>query len=117
MITNWDIYLRYLRMSTEMFEDLVIKVTPLIQRRDTHLRKCISPSERLSVTLRHLATVPTMWVFLFSRHCNESYTCLCVGPNPNHGYTNFDNFLWSMLTTFQLITLDYWEDVYNKVVV
>lgn len=53
--------------------------------------------------------------YLFSRHCNESYTCLCVGPNPNHGYTNFDNFLWSMLTTFQLITLDYWEDVYNKV--
>ncbi|KAG5346938.1 SCN60 protein, partial [Acromyrmex charruanus] len=51
-----------------------------------------------------------------ARHCNESYTCLCVGPNPNHGYTNFDNFLWSMLTTFQLITLDYWEDVYNKVV-
>ncbi|XP_077281924.1 sodium channel protein 60E isoform X1 [Temnothorax americanus] len=50
-----------------------------------------------------------------ARHCNESYTCLCVGPNPNHGYTNFDNFLWSMLTTFQLITLDYWEDVYNKV--
>lgn len=49
------------------------------------------------------------------RHCNESYTCLCVGPNPNHGYTSFDNFLWSMLTTFQLITLDYWEDVYNKV--
>lgn len=39
-----------------MFEDLVIKLTPLIQRRDTHLRESISPSERLSVTLRHLAT-------------------------------------------------------------
>ncbi|KAG8310964.1 Sodium channel protein 60E [Homalodisca vitripennis] len=38
-----------------------------------------------------------------------------VGENPNHGYTNFDNFLWSMLTTFQLITLDYWENVYNMV--
>ncbi|CAG5099653.1 Similar to NaCP60E: Sodium channel protein 60E (Drosophila melanogaster), partial [Cotesia congregata] len=50
-----------------------------------------------------------------ARHCKENYTCLCVGPNPNHGYTNFDSFLWSMLTTFQLITLDYWEDVYNKV--
>ncbi|XP_053598439.1 sodium channel protein 60E isoform X2 [Microplitis demolitor] len=50
-----------------------------------------------------------------ARHCNENFTCLCVGPNPNHGYTNFDSFLWSMLTTFQLITLDYWEDVYNKV--
>nr|XP_037873383.1 voltage-dependent cation channel SC1 isoform X2 [Bombyx mori] len=50
-----------------------------------------------------------------ARHCPLHYTCLCVGPNPNHGYTNFDNFLWSMLTTFQLITLDYWENVYNMV--
>lgn len=23
--------------------------------------------------------------------------------------------MWSMLTTFQLITLDYWENVYNMV--
>ncbi|XP_061387450.1 sodium channel protein 60E-like, partial [Musca vetustissima] len=50
-----------------------------------------------------------------ARHCPEGYTCLCVGENPNHGYTNFDNFMWSMLTTFQLITLDYWENVYNMV--
>ncbi|VVC95939.1 unnamed protein product [Leptidea sinapis] len=50
-----------------------------------------------------------------ARHCPADHTCLCVGPNPNHGYTNFDNFLWSMLTTFQLITLDYWENVYNMV--
>lgn len=50
-----------------------------------------------------------------SRHCPTNYTCRCVGDNPNHGYTSFDNFLWSMLTTFQLITLDYWENVYNMV--
>ncbi|KAL9916057.1 na channel protein 60E isoform 2-T2 [Glossina fuscipes fuscipes] len=50
-----------------------------------------------------------------ARHCPEDFTCLCVGENPNHGYTNFDNFMWSMLTTFQLITLDYWENVYNMV--
>ncbi|XP_052566743.1 sodium channel protein 60E isoform X4 [Culex pipiens pallens] len=50
-----------------------------------------------------------------ARHCPPDYTCLCVGENPNHGYTNFDNFMWSMLTTFQLITLDYWENVYNMV--
>lgn len=43
------------------------------------------------------------------------FTCLRIGENPNHGYTNFDNFMWSMLTTFQLITLDYWENVYNMV--
>lgn len=49
------------------------------------------------------------------RHCPVGYVCIGVGPNPNHGYTNFDNFMWSMLTTFQLITLDYWENVYNIV--
>ncbi|XP_066996031.2 sodium channel protein 60E-like [Anabrus simplex] len=50
-----------------------------------------------------------------ARHCPPGYFCVQVGENPNHGYTNFDNFLWSMLTTFQLITLDYWENVYNMV--
>ncbi|GJQ76730.1 hypothetical protein Trydic_g15575 [Trypoxylus dichotomus] len=50
-----------------------------------------------------------------SRHCPTTHTCICTGENPNHGYTSFDNFLWSMLTTFQLITLDYWENVYNMV--
>lgn len=50
-----------------------------------------------------------------AQHCYENFTCLRVGDNPNHGYTSFDNFMWSMLTTFQLITLDYWENVYNMV--
>merc|ERR1739840_49240 len=52
-----------------------------------------------------------------ARVCPEGYSCLPdIGDNPNFGYTSFDNFLWSMLTTFQLITLDYWEDVYNKII-
>jgi len=55
------------------------------------------------------------FVWRFFRHCPPDYVCLRAGPNPNHGFTNFDNFLWSMLTTFQLITLDYWENVYNMV--
>ncbi len=50
------------------------------------------------------------------RSCPHGYTCLGdVGGNPNFGYTSFDNLLWSMLTTFQLITLDYWENIYNMV--
>lgn len=39
-----------------------------------------------------------------------------IGDNPNDGFTSFDNLLWSMLTIFQLITLDVWEDVYNMVI-
>lgn len=38
-----------------------------------------------------------------------------VGGNPNYGYTNFDNFGWALLTSFQLFTLDFWENVYNMV--
>ena len=50
------------------------------------------------------------------RSCPHGFVCLgSIGGNPNYGFTSFDNLLWSMLTTFQLITLDYWEDVYNMV--
>jgi len=43
-------------MDVNTFEYLLKKVTPLIKKQDTHLRESILPSERLSVTLRHLAT-------------------------------------------------------------
>ena len=50
------------------------------------------------------------------RECPPDHVCLPgLGDNPNFGYTNFDTFPWSMLTTFQLITLDYWENIYNMV--
>lgn len=45
-----------LRMSVEEFTYLLERVTPHIVKKDTHLRKAISPRERLSVTLRFLAT-------------------------------------------------------------
>merc|ERR1719410_2331652 len=52
-----------------------------------------------------------------ARSCPHGFVCLdSIGENPNFGFTSFDNLLWSMLTTFQLITLDYWENVYNMVV-
>ncbi|KAK7492680.1 hypothetical protein BaRGS_00016159, partial [Batillaria attramentaria] len=48
--------------------------------------------------------------------CSTNYTCLKnIGENPNYGYTNFDHFGWAMLTSFQLLTLDFWEDAYNKI--
>lgn len=47
---------RCLRMSPEMFSWLAEKIRPLVQRQDTHLRRSIPVEERLSITLRHLAT-------------------------------------------------------------
>ena len=50
------------------------------------------------------------------RQCPVNYTCLPhAGPNPNYGFTSYDDFGWALLTSFQLVTLDFWEDVYLHV--
>ena len=42
--------------------------------------------------------------------------CLNVGDNPDSGYTSFDNFGWACIAVLQVITLDFWENVYRKVI-
>ncbi|CAH1969577.1 unnamed protein product [Acanthoscelides obtectus] len=49
-------YANFLHMSNKDYEYLLQKVEPLIRKQDTHLRLAISPSERLMLTLRFLAT-------------------------------------------------------------
>lgn len=49
-------YENFIRMSKTCFDDLLEKITPRIKKKDTRLRKAISPSERLTLTLRFLAT-------------------------------------------------------------
>ena len=54
--------------------------------------------------------------FLLYRHCSTNHSCLPdAGTNPNYGYTSFDHFGWAIMTSFQLVTLDFWENVYNNV--
>lgn len=43
-------------MSVEEFDYLLDLISPLIQKKDTVMRKAITPFERLCVTLRFLAT-------------------------------------------------------------
>lgn len=45
-----------LRMSPAAFEFILKKIEKRILRKDTHMRNAISPEERLSVTLKYLAT-------------------------------------------------------------
>lgn len=51
-----SLYKNFTRMAPEDYDLLLKEVTPLIKKQDTHMRQSISPSERLSVTLRFLAT-------------------------------------------------------------
>ncbi|CAH1972595.1 unnamed protein product [Acanthoscelides obtectus] len=51
-----DDWRNYLRMDTETYNHLLKSVTPYIERQNTCMRKAISAHERLSATLRFLAT-------------------------------------------------------------
>ena len=46
----------YIRMDESTYLQLLNLVTPFITYKNTVMRNCISPHERLSVTLRYLAT-------------------------------------------------------------
>ena len=46
--------------------------------------------------------------------CADGYICLAgYGPNPNYGYTSFDNFFTAYLCAFRLMTQDFWENLYQ----
>lgn len=49
------------------------------------------------------------------RVCPEGFTCLKIGRNPNYGYTNYDNFGWSLLSFLRLMTQDFWENLLTLV--
>lgn len=56
--------------------------------------------------------------FCFSSYspCPANYTCMPnTGPNPISKYISYDNFGWALLTSLQLVTMDYWESIYNSV--
>jgi len=55
-----------------------------------------------------------MCICVYSK-CPSGYECDTAGPNPNYGFTNFDNFAWALLCAFRLMTQDYWENLYQLV--
>ncbi|CAF4829023.1 unnamed protein product [Pieris macdunnoughi] len=50
----------FVRLDLEQFQVLLELVTPLIQKKNTIMREAIPPSQRLSITLRYLATGNTL---------------------------------------------------------
>ena len=56
ILSDQEDYRNYFRMDEACFQKLLGLVQPFIARCDTNMRECISPSERLTLTLRYLAT-------------------------------------------------------------
>ena len=45
----------YMRMTPEMFDELLQRLAPRLQKSDTNCRKALDPGLKLAVTLKHLA--------------------------------------------------------------
>ena len=64
----------------------------------------------------HDFPAPNVFHVCFLSECPTNYTCMPnTGPNPISEYISYDNFGWSLLTSLQLVTMDYWESIYNSV--
>ncbi|XP_073078771.1 sodium channel protein type 11 subunit alpha isoform X4 [Manis javanica] len=46
--------------------------------------------------------------------CSDQFECRHTKNNPDYNYTNFDNFGWSFLAMFRLMTQDSWEKLYQQ---
>lgn len=60
-------YQAMFRMDKSTFDYVLDLVTPYTKKQDTLIRECVSPRERLQVTLRFLATGTCCCCFNFNR--------------------------------------------------
>ncbi|KAJ6641281.1 Sodium channel protein PaFPC1 [Pseudolycoriella hygida] len=52
-----------------------------------------------------------------SRACPDTLVCMQgSGLNPDYGYTSFDTIALSFLSTFRLVTRDFWEDLLHLII-
>ena len=65
-LVDHESFYRYFHMTPQRFSQLQSLVGPSITRQDTHLRKAITPDERLAITIRYLVTGDSMKTISFS---------------------------------------------------
>ena len=55
-VEDGNAFANYVRLPSHMFDDLLNRISPVIQRRDTHVRSALNAGMKQAMTLRHLAT-------------------------------------------------------------
>ncbi|XP_004835846.1 sodium channel protein type 11 subunit alpha [Heterocephalus glaber] len=64
--------------------------------------------------MKNNSTEPIMCGSWNASRCPPNSRCESTGVNPDYNYTNFDNFGWSLLAMFRLMTQDSWEKLYRQ---
>ncbi|GFY44981.1 DDE Tnp4 domain-containing protein [Trichonephila inaurata madagascariensis] len=59
-LSDTESYFNFFRMSSQLFDNLLSIVGPVIAKKDTNYRDSIQPKDRLALTLRYLATEDLM---------------------------------------------------------
>lgn len=47
---------QWMRLDKQQYRDLLLLVTPVIEKQDTNMRQAVTATERLTLTLRYSAT-------------------------------------------------------------
>ena len=68
----------FVRMDPAMFQELLTRLGPRIEKQDTRFRKALHPGLRLAITLRFLATGDSYKTLVYGFRVSHSTICLLV---------------------------------------
>ena len=71
-------FYNFLRITPPMFDDLLERITPFIEKEDTNYRKALEPGMKLAITLRHLAKGYSYATLRYEFRVARNTICLLV---------------------------------------
>ena len=71
-------FYNFLRITPPMFDELLQRIIPLIEKQDTNYRKALEPGMKLAITLRHFATGDSYATLQYEFRVANNTICLLV---------------------------------------